>query len=1013
MHNLTHFLRSALIVCLTLAFSVAARAQDRCGFVEVMQNIHARKVLRESDQQFENWMTLRREESSARDNASERYRIPVVVHVIHRGEAVGSGGNISDAQIISQINVLNKDFSRQNTDASSTPTEFQSVAGGMNIEFVLARQTPDGQPTNGIVRVKGSKTSWSATDDSALKAVSYWPAEDYLNIWVTNLSGTLLGYAQFPVSSTLTGLEDADDNRLTDGVVIDYTVFGSADDGSFTLDSQYNKGRTATHEVGHYLGLRHIWGDDSGACGGNGDYVSDTPDQGNSTAGCPAHPQTTCTVHKMFQNYMDYTNDACMNLFTEQQVGRMVTVMDNSPRRVTLPASKGLIDPVPFTRNLELTSVTSPAAMACAGQVTPQAVVTNNSYTAIADAQIELIINGTTVETRTFTFTTPVATLASTTVSFSPITLNPGNTTVAFQILTVNGSADEQAADDTQVLAVEVPGVVTAPFTEAFDSWPATWKIVNPDAAVTWAWASAPDASTSNMAAFMNFYNYPGTESATDMLLSPVFSLATATTPYLTFDVSYAVLQNFSDGLQVYVLTQCGTDITGLTPVYSKSGAELATVSASSAAFVPSSPGQWRHEIVDLRAYIGQPNVRLAFYSVNGSGNNLYVDNIGVVTSITENVAIAAVTEPAAVRCESRATPVVTLRNNSAVAVTSLTIRYTADGTNNLDTSFSNIEGFGAGQEKSFTLPEITLQQGANTLTFEAVNPNGYEDIGPADNSKTLNVVVSTVADVLPLRENFNDVTYQSRWTTVNPQGGISWNATSTNYGGSLYVNAASGTTMGDEAWLVSPTLDLSGTTAASMFFDLSYWYTTQGGGRDVRGTLRIVASTDCGVTYDRVLFDKAGDALSISAAAKTGSPASADFWNRIYISLDELVGSSGVRIAFVFTNDKGSDIYLDNIEFYLSDDPTPKSTADRFVVYGTDLASAADFYVTFNLQERQPVSYQLVDVMGKQVMNEDLTEVLNQTYRVAPTGVSAGVYILRLHIGSEFYSTRVYVGRH
>src|SRR6185436_125859 len=120
-----------------------------------------------------------------------------VVHVIHKGEAIGSGSNISDAQILSQIKILNQDFPRANADAVNTPAEFQSVAGSVNLNFVLAKQDPEGNLSTGIVRAKGSRSTWTINDETTLKATSYWPAEDYLNIWVTDLSSTLLGYAQF------------------------------------------------------------------------------------------------------------------------------------------------------------------------------------------------------------------------------------------------------------------------------------------------------------------------------------------------------------------------------------------------------------------------------------------------------------------------------------------------------------------------------------------------------------------------------------------------------------------------------------------------------------------------------------------------------------------------------------------------------------------------------------------------------------------------------------------------
>ncbi len=297
-------------------------------------------MLNESDAQFEQWLADRIQrrkglEKEKRVQATS-YKIQVVVHIIHRGEAIGVGTNISNAQVSSQMQVLNKDFKRQNSDAINTPAEFQGVAGATSIEFILARTDPNGKPSSGIVRVKGQKPDYTIDDDELLKAQSYWPAENYLNIWVCYLNDRY-GYTQFPVS-TLPGLENSSKNRLTDGIVISFEAFGSSDYGNFLLKPGSDKGRTTTHEMGHFLGLRHPWGDKANCIGD--DYVEDTPTQANQTIGCPTHPQKECPasapLSKMFQNYLDYTDDACMNLFTQGQVDRMITVLENSPRRASL-----------------------------------------------------------------------------------------------------------------------------------------------------------------------------------------------------------------------------------------------------------------------------------------------------------------------------------------------------------------------------------------------------------------------------------------------------------------------------------------------------------------------------------------------------------------------------------------------------------------------------------------------------------------------------------------------------
>ncbi|HEX5167943.1 MAG TPA: M43 family zinc metalloprotease, partial [Cyclobacteriaceae bacterium] len=445
--NAVNRMRIILFVAPILTSFNLLLAQEKCGTVEHTNQLMEKQLLREERDGFEEWLKDKTRIRELHTNAAEAnkvYRIPVVVHIIHKGESIGVGSNLSDAQVLSQIKVLNTDYERLNADTLDTPSEFSGVAGKFNVEFVLAKQDPNGKSTNGIVRVKGSKNVWTINDDATLKGTSYWPAEDYLNIWVTDLSSTLLGYAQFPVSD-LAGLEDAEDNRLTDGVVIDYTSFGSINDGSFNLDKSFNHGRTAVHEIGHFFGLRHIWGDDNGSCGGSGDYVSDTPNQSNYTDGCPSHPYTTCNAHSMFQNYMDYTDDVCMNLFTKEQVNRMLTVIQNSPRRKTLTSSIGLDDPAPVANDLGIQSVLSPSSAECGSTIIPTIEIINRGSNSITSASVKFSINNAEVETRSFALS--LASGETTDVSFPEQSIDAGSSLFSFEIMKTNGATDGKVSD--------------------------------------------------------------------------------------------------------------------------------------------------------------------------------------------------------------------------------------------------------------------------------------------------------------------------------------------------------------------------------------------------------------------------------------------------------------------------------------------------------------------------------------------------------------------------------------
>ena len=230
--------------------------------------------------------------------------IPVVVHVLYNMAAQ----NISDAQVQSQIAVMNEDYQKLNADVSNTPGIYAGLAANSGVQFVLAKRDPNGLATTGIIHKYTKTTSWSTNDavkSSKRGGDNPWDASKYLNMWACNLGQGLLGYAQFPGGSA-----------ATDGVVILYSAFGSrAKYAAGTYTTAYDLGRTATHEVGHWLNLRHIWGDDNGACTGS-DLVDDTPNQGAENYGCPVFPHVSCSNSgDMSMNYMDYTDDQCMCMF--------------------------------------------------------------------------------------------------------------------------------------------------------------------------------------------------------------------------------------------------------------------------------------------------------------------------------------------------------------------------------------------------------------------------------------------------------------------------------------------------------------------------------------------------------------------------------------------------------------------------------------------------------------------------------------------------------------------------
>ena len=259
---------------------------------------------RASQMRLEGATTKRRE--TGEDMAKAKIvTIKTVVHVVHNNDEQ----NISTAQINSQIAAMNKDFRATNADRSQTPDPWKGLVSDTRLQFKVVK----------VTRTRTSQASFSHDDGvkrSSSGGIAPFDPKRHMNLWVCPLSGGLLGYAQFPGGPV-----------ATDGVVINYRAFGTTG----TAKAPFNKGRTATHEVGHYLNLRHIWGD-TPDCSGS-DMVADTPNCAGPNYGAPTFPVVTCNNGPngdMFMNYMDYVDDAVMVMFTTQQVLRMRTALETA-----------------------------------------------------------------------------------------------------------------------------------------------------------------------------------------------------------------------------------------------------------------------------------------------------------------------------------------------------------------------------------------------------------------------------------------------------------------------------------------------------------------------------------------------------------------------------------------------------------------------------------------------------------------------------------------------------------
>ena len=335
-------IRSILSVCLLVWLNSSLMAQtirtpQQCATMEMDSLLRAKHpelgTLNDFEREIQKKIVSLKAQMASGRQAAPVITIPMIVHIVHNGEAVGVGRNISAAQVKAQIETLNEDFRRK---PGTRGFNNNPVGADIEIEFCPAAVDRQGKAMAepGIDRVNGNRANWNRDDiEGVLKPSTYWDPNKYFNVWVLefNSADRLLGYAQFPSQSNLPGIPTSSP-ASTDGVVILYSSFGNAEKGTFpVMQAPYNLGRTLTHETGHWLGLRHIWGDAN--CGD--DFCGDTPPQASESRGCQIG-RVSCGGANMVQNYMDYSDDGCFNIFTLDQKARIRAVMDLSPRRASL-----------------------------------------------------------------------------------------------------------------------------------------------------------------------------------------------------------------------------------------------------------------------------------------------------------------------------------------------------------------------------------------------------------------------------------------------------------------------------------------------------------------------------------------------------------------------------------------------------------------------------------------------------------------------------------------------------
>lgn len=964
------------VLLLILICSVAAHAQhNRCGTESP------------SSPAFEQWMQNKLLEASdlRLRTLSATYEVPVVVHIFHRGEPIGTGTNLSEERIRAQIDSLNSDFRRLNADTINTPTEFQSIAADIEIEFVLARQDPMGNPSNGIVRVLGEQSSYlpnDRTDQLSLRAQSMWHPQDYFNIYVGDMQG-FLGLAIFPESG-LEGTPLEFDKFYIDGVFVDYEYFGV--NPSAPAFESY--GRTLTHEVGHFLGLLHIWGD--GNCSVD-DFVADTPtaDDDNDGLGSPcAWPNPdddeVCVPSEpeMFQNYMDYTNDICMNLFTEGQKSRMTTVIENSPRRASLTSSSGLTDPSTFMNDMAATAILNPLEATCGTTIIPSVIVANYGVNEVTTFDIQLFINGNPIGTTTNVVST-LARHATDTIIFAPQAISTVPTDVTFEITSVNGVTDGDLSNNVIDRTIEYTSTQNLPFSEDMESSLALLGAFG--SGQPWAVANAPKESPSNNALIFKAHNNTSWFGEPTVLKTPIFDLTGLPSGELLFSYAHSNREDqFYDGLLVKASVDCGE--TFPFTLFSSFGPDLATTVSTDSYFTPSNQLEWIDTVLSITDYRDIDGVQFAFMGLNGGGNNIYIDNIQIIeTNLFENDIRPTSLSSPLITCAASSKINLRIRNVGSEVISSFSIEYYLND-DTLNTSFEGLD-IKSKEYQSFELAANDLLEGNNSFGAKVILVNGVADESGIENSIEIDLVRDAREDEYPLTVDFES---SDKWAIATEGQDTLFKRTTINNNRVLKAEGFNTTDLGIKNWFISPKLNTGGLDSAGLFFRVAY--ASRDGFND---RLEVLLSTDCGESYptsDRLL-DANSDSLAVTTSTQPWEPKTNFQWKEYHLDLSQsFFFNEEIRIAFVFTPGGGNNLYIDDISIRANDPPSYEDVMRVFPNPATDR-----FNVGLNLPQKEPVTLRLHDISGRIVIEEYIENAFNQILEYNTDGLN-GLYFLTIN---------------
>lgn len=938
----------------------------RCGTMEAIEqakrtNPEFAAQLEKKAQEAEAAFRNNNSSTTARTNTlSGPVTIPVIVHVVDANPY-----RVTEEQIDYFLDRLNKDFSGLNPD-SANGAPFYNVRGHSLIRFTRARRDPSGNLTNGIERKVGTATIGGGTYQPIKHAsdggLDPWDITKYYNLW-TGSSGSsgILGIA--PGIGVGGQTETTGSSTGIDGICVDIEAFSN---GCFSIPA-YNMGRTAVHEIGHNFGLFHIFS----GCAAGADFAQltpagqtlptsllaasdDTPGQNAETSGsCPTGSQasTGCTgvpnpPGKMYQNYMDYTDDACYSMFTKGQVERMHYVLENfrsgylTTNGATPPPSAPALDISPIVLvspggsefNATTCVTTAYATPACPGSFIPKVMIINNGSSTITSVTATVTVNG--VPTTPPPFAVNLLTGRTAVLTFPAQNLVTGNNTIVFSTSAPNGGTDQVTTNDLLTKTITIAGPAAAPLVEGFEGStfpPANWSLTQLSGSGNW-FRVTNAAKTGSASAKFDNYNYnPGTVSALTtppITFSPTYNVAT-----LNFHYAHRTYSGENDKLEVLISTNCGSTWTSLWVRSGTTGPNaLPTVAGNqnTSSFTPTA-AQWTANPIeiDLTPYKNQ-TIQIQFQATSDFGNNLYLDDINIfgTTAFANDAGVTAINSPAASLCGNSFTPQVVVRNFGTSPLTSVKVWSAVDPAGNgpagyVSKTFTGLNvAFGA--TTTLTLDPVTgVANGNHSFRAYTELPNGVTDQQLANDFLVKSFVMNVPVTTFPVTMDFETAwtgtaaapVLPNSWAVINPDNAATWARTTAarkSGNASGIVNNFTYNASGQLDYLRSPSVNFAGKDSAYMTFHYAYklYAATDA------DTLEAVMSTDCGATWT-TLWKKGG--ADLATATGTGGnqfvPTAAQWTSSpVFINLESYINSGSLILALRNKNDWGQALYVDDI---------------------------------------------------------------------------------------------------